>query len=59
LKSWEKCLSHIEFTDLHSGFKYFHFQIGCEFNSISHFNLIPLPSNKRVSIDDKKKVELA
>ncbi|KAG7593973.1 Integrase catalytic core [Arabidopsis thaliana x Arabidopsis arenosa] len=61
LKTWEKCLPHVEFAYnhvVHSASKYFPFQIDYGFNPISPLDLIPLPLSERISLDGKKKAEL-
>jgi hypothetical protein len=60
LKTWEDCLSHVEFAynrSIHSATKFSPFEIVYGFNPLSPLDLIPLPLSERVNLDGKKKAE--
>ncbi|XP_012472427.1 uncharacterized protein LOC105789600 [Gossypium raimondii] len=58
LKTWEDCLPHIEFSynqTIHSATKYSPFEVVYGFNPLTPLDLLPLPSDKLVHVDGKKK----
>ena len=61
LKTWEDCLSFIEFAYnrvMHSTTSYSLFEIIYGFNPLTTLDLMPLPVNGRSSLDGQKKTEL-
>jgi hypothetical protein len=61
LKSWEECLSFIEFAYnriLHSTIDFSSFEIVYGFNPLTLMNLIHLPLEERVSLDGEKKTKM-
>ncbi|KAK4841756.1 hypothetical protein QYF36_009976 [Acer negundo] len=60
LKTWEDCLSHVEFAynrSVHSATHFSSFEIVYGFNPLNPLDLIPLPVNEHVNLDGKKKAE--
>ncbi|KAK8578848.1 hypothetical protein V6N13_142123 [Hibiscus sabdariffa] len=60
LKSWEDCLPHFEFAynrSTHSATKHSPFEVAYGFNPLTPFDLIPLPNDKFVHVDRKKKAK--
>jgi hypothetical protein len=60
LKTWEDCLSHVEFAynrSIHSATKFSPFEIVYGFNPLSPLDLTPLLLSERVNSDGKKKAE--
>nr|XP_012466476.1 unnamed protein product [Gossypium raimondii] len=60
LKTWEECLPHIEFAynrSVHSATKFSPFEVVYGFNPLTPLDLLPLPSDKLVHVDGKKKVD--
>ena len=61
LKTWEDCLSFIEFAynrTMHTTTSYSPFEVVYGFNLTTPLDLMPLPVNERDSLDGKKKAEL-
>jgi hypothetical protein len=61
LKSWEECLSFVEFAyniTVHSTTGFSPFEIVYVFNPLTPMDLIPLPFEKRVSLDGEKKANM-
>src|SRR5262249_38299994 len=61
LKTWEECWPYIEFAynrSMHSTTGLSLFEVVYGFNPLTPLDLIPLPINKRQSLDGKKNVEL-
>ncbi|KAL1208818.1 hypothetical protein V5N11_010497 [Cardamine amara subsp. amara] len=61
LKTWEKCLPHVEFAynhSMHSASRFSPFEIVYGFNPTTPLDLMPLPLSERISTDGKKKAEL-
>ncbi|KAA3477920.1 reverse transcriptase [Gossypium australe] len=59
-KTWEECLPHIEFTynrSVHSATKFSPFEIVYGFNPLTLLDLLPLPTDKFVHSDARKKAE--
>lgn len=59
-KSWEECLSHIEFAyhrTIHFTSQYSPFKVVYSFNPLTLLDLSPLPMSEHVNLDGKKKVE--
>ncbi|KAA3487694.1 Transposon Ty3-I Gag-Pol polyprotein [Gossypium australe] len=57
---WEECLPHIELAYnrlVHSATKHSPFEVVYGFNPLTPLDLIPLPSNQLVNVDDKWKAE--
>ena len=57
LKSWEECLSFIEFAYnrcIHSSTSYSSFELMYEFNPLTPLDLLPLHVDERVGLDGKK-----
>jgi hypothetical protein len=60
LKSWEECLSFVEFAynrTIHSTTCFSHFEIVYRFNPLIPMDLILSPFEGRVSLDGEKKVK--
>ncbi|XP_071917073.1 uncharacterized protein [Coffea arabica] len=58
IKSWEDCLSHVEFAynrTVHSATHYSPFEIVYGFNPLTPLDLTPLPVHERVNLDGKNK----
>jgi hypothetical protein len=61
LKSWEECLSFIEFVynrTVHSTTGFSPFQIVYGFIPLTSMDLIPLPFKKMVNLDGEKKAKM-
>ena len=62
LKTWEECLSYVEFAyniTVHSATKFSPFEIVYGFNLLTLLDLLPLPNDECASVDDKKKLNLS
>ncbi|KAA3461767.1 reverse transcriptase [Gossypium australe] len=60
LNTWEECLPHIKFAynrSVHSATKFSSFETVYGFNSLTPLDLLPLPNDKFVHTDAKKKAE--
>ncbi|KAA3487321.1 Transposon Ty3-I Gag-Pol polyprotein [Gossypium australe] len=60
LKSWEKCLPHIEFAynrSVHTATKHSPFEVVYGFNPLTPLDLLPLPNNQLIHSDARKKVD--
>lgn len=60
LKTWEECLPHIEFAynrSVHSATKFSPFEVVYGFNPLTPLDLLPLPFDKLVHVDGKKKAD--
>ncbi|KAA3473484.1 Transposon Ty3-I Gag-Pol polyprotein [Gossypium australe] len=60
LKTWEECFPHIEFAynrSVHSATKFSPFEIVYGFNLLTPLDLLPLPTDKFVHSDARKKAE--
>ena len=60
IKTWEDCLSHVEFTynrTIHSATKFSPFEIVYGFNPLTSLDLSPLPMSEHINLYGKKKVE--
>ncbi|XP_071906037.1 uncharacterized protein [Coffea arabica] len=60
LKTWEKCLPHVEFAynrTVHSATQFSPFEIVYDFNPFTPLDLMPLPLSERTNLDGKKKAE--
>ena len=60
IKTWEDCLSHVEFAynrTIHSTTKFPPFEIVYGFNPLTPLDLSPLPMSEHVNLDGKKKAE--
>ncbi|GKV33902.1 hypothetical protein SLEP1_g42343 [Rubroshorea leprosula] len=61
LKSWEKCLPHVEFAynqSVHSATNCSRFEVVYGFNPLTPLDLLPLPIDEQASLDGKKKPEV-
>jgi len=61
LKSWEECLPFVEFVYnriVHSTTSFSPFKIVYGFNPLTPIDLIPLPFEEKVSLDDEKKTKM-
>jgi hypothetical protein len=61
LKSWEECLPFVEFAynrTVHSTSGFSPFEIVYGFNPLTPMDLIPLPFEERLSLDDEKKAKM-
>jgi hypothetical protein len=59
-KTWEECLTHVEFAYnrvVHSATKFSPFEIVCGFNPLTPMDLSLLPLTKHVNLDGKKKAD--
>ena len=60
LKTWEKCLPHVEFAYnrvIHSSTLFSLFQIVYGFNPLSPLDLSPLPVSEHVNLDGRRKAD--
>lgn len=60
IENLEECLSHVKFAynrSVHSATKFSPFEIIYGFNPITPLDLLPLPIDKHVDLDDKKKAK--
>ncbi|KAA3457133.1 Transposon Ty3-I Gag-Pol polyprotein [Gossypium australe] len=60
LKTWEECLPHIKFSynhSVHLGSKFSPFETVYDFNPLTPLDLLPLPNDKFVHTDARKKAE--
>jgi len=61
LKSWEECLPFVEFAynrTVHSTTSFSPFEIAYGFNPLTPMDLMPLPSEERVSLDGEQKAKM-
>ena len=60
IRTWEECLSHVEFAyyhSVHSATQFLPFEVVYHFNPLTPMDLMSLPLSERVSLDGQKKAE--